>query len=114
MNFSFGTKIFATVLAASSLAMPLSVSAAPLPGFFHTHPCTPDARIRFTVYNQAFMHYQVRIAGRVYAVEPHRSITVTAPTGTEVYAATDMHSVKNGSLLFEIKPGDESHRLIIE
>jgi hypothetical protein len=113
MKTQIAKKLFALALAAAAVAVPSVASAAPLPGIFHLHPRTTDTRIRYTVFNRADLFYEVRIAGKVYEILPHHVLTITAPAGTQVYAAMDMHTHKNGSLLHELTPEDNSKMLIL-
>ncbi|CAN5483256.1 hypothetical protein BH10ACI4_BH10ACI4_30820 [soil metagenome] len=106
--------------AAVSLALTLATfavssvaEAAPLPKVFHLHPNTSDSRVHFVVFNRAVRAYDVRIGDHVYSVKPHYVLNITAPTGTGVYAATDMATYKNGELLQEIKATDKSKILIL-
>ena len=100
-------------VAAAAVTGPSIASAAPLPGIFHLHPRTTDSRIQYTVFNRTNIFYEVRIAGKVYEILPHHVLTVRAPAGTQVYAAMDMHTHKNGALLHELTPEDNSKMLIL-
>ena len=108
------TRILATALIVATAAAPSIASAAPLPGILHLHPSTPDSRIHYAVFNQADRYYQVRIAGKTYEILPQRVLVITAPAGTQVYAAVDMHFHKNGTLLHEITPSDNAQTLILK
>ncbi len=108
------TRILAFALVAATAAVPSIASAAPLPGLFHMHPSAPDHRIHYTVFNQADRYYEVRIAGKTYEILPHRILNITAPVGTQVYAAVDMHTHKNGTMLHEISASDNSQTLILD
>jgi hypothetical protein len=112
MKLQASAKILAAVLAAA--IAPALASAAPLLNLFRLHPRTTDSRICFVIYNQAYRDYAIRIAGRRYNVEPRHSLSVTAPVGTQIYAASDMRSVKNGSVLHEVTPRDESQRVVLD
>ena len=109
----YSTRLLAIVLAAATAAAPSVASAAPLSGVSNLHPHNADSRIHVALYNQSFVHHQVRIAGKLYAIEPLRTLIVTVPAGTQIYAASEMHSYKNGSLLIEVTPQDESHKLVL-
>jgi hypothetical protein len=106
-------RILAAALTAATTAAPSIASAAPLAGIFHLHPAAPDSRIHYAVFNQADRYYQVRIAGKTYEILPHRILNITAPVGTQVYAAIDMHFHKNGTLLHEITTSDNAQTLIL-
>ncbi len=107
------TRILAATLTVAIATAPSLASAAPLPGIFHLHPVAPDSRIHYTVFNQADRFYQVRIGDKTYEILPHRVLKITAPAGTQVYAAVDMHFHKNGSLLHEIAPTGDAQTLIL-
>ena len=113
MKTQIAAKFFALILAATVVAAPSIASAAPLPGIFHMHPRVPDTRIHYTVFNRAELFYEVRIDGKVYAILPHHVLNITAPAGTQVYAAMDKHNHKNGSLLRELSSADDSKMLIL-
>jgi len=111
MKIQASTKILAMVLAATSVVTPAIANAAPL---FHLHPQTSESRISFVIYNQTYRDYSIRIAGRLYKVEQRRGLVVTAPVGTQIFAASDMRSAKNGSMLHEVTPADESHKIVLD
>ena len=113
MKIQAGAKILAVVLAAATIA-PAFASAAPLRNLFHLHPPATDSRICFVIYNQAYRDYTIRIAGKRYNLEPRHSLIVTAPVGTQIYAASDMRFVKNGSVLHEVTPRDKSQRVVLD
>jgi len=113
MKIQARAKMLAVVLAAATIA-PACASAAPLRNLFHVHPRTTDSRICFVIYNGAYRDYAIRIAGKRYNLEPRHSLIVTAPVGTQIYAASDMRLVKNGSVLHEVTPRDESQRVVLD
>jgi hypothetical protein len=114
MKIQASTKVLAVILAAATAATPSVASAAPLSSIFHLHPRTNDSRVSFVIYNEAYRDCKIRIAGKVYNVEPHRALTVTAPVGTQIYAASDTRSAKAGSMLHEVTPRDESQRVVLD
>jgi hypothetical protein len=97
----------------ASFAVSTVAEAAPLPKALHLHPSSTDSRVHFVVFNRAVRTYEVRIGDRVYSVKPHYVLNITAPTGTAVYAATDMATYKNGELLQEIKATDKNKILVL-
>ena len=115
MKTAISARILAVALVATAVvnASPVA-NAAPLPGIFHLRPHTQDTRIRYTVFNHADRFYEVRIAGKVYEIQPHRILNITAPAGTQVYAAADMHTYKSGDLLHEISPADDTKILNLD
>jgi hypothetical protein len=98
----FSKSVLALTLAAAAIgAHAASRSTSPHTGAvqrFHT-----------VVTNPNFSFRDIQIAGRVYTVEAHKSLAITAPAGTPIYAADNMSSRHaKGSLLAEVAPRDQT------
>lgn len=100
---NYAVTLFALVLAFGATA---STSAYALPHIeLHRHPSTEkDGRVTVHVRNTATMFRDVKIGDKVYTVLSHHALTVTAPAGTEVFAASPGATYRKGDLLFAINP----------
>ena len=95
--------LFALVLAFGATA---STSAFALPHIgLHRHPSTEkDGRVTVHVRNTAAMFRDVKIGDKVYTLLAYQALTVTAPAGTQVFAASPGATYRKGELLFAINP----------
>jgi hypothetical protein len=104
------TRTFAMSLAVLFLlgaVAPAPVNAWPLGKALHLHPRAPqqqDTRITVYLFNKAERFQEVSVAGHVYTVMPHYSLTIKAPAGTDVFAGTSTVSHHKGDLLFSVSP----------
>lgn len=98
---------------ASSLAIFLVVSAmapaadASLGRLFHLHPAatqSKDARITVQVVNHSALFRDVKVDGHVYTLMPRHGLSITAPAGTAVYAASTGFGYRTGELLLSVTP----------
>ena len=55
--------------------------------------------------NDAPIFKDIKIDGHVYTVRSHQFLTITAPKGTDVYAASSGLNYRRGDLLFQVNPG---------
>lgn len=60
------------------------------------------ANVTFQLYNKGEGVQQVKVAGQVYTLQPHSAQKITAPAGSEVYAASESKSHHDGELLFSV------------
>lgn len=93
---------------------PVSAHAWPFGKRLHLHPRTPqgqDARITVHLFNQSDRFQEVSVAGRLYTVMPHSGLSIKAPEGTDVFAATATVYHHKGDLLFSVTP-DRSARTV--
>ena len=99
--------LFALVLALGATA---STSAFALPHIgLHRHPSTEkDGRVTVHVRNTAGMFRDVKIGDRVYTVLAYQALRITAPAGTQVFAASPGATYNKGDLLFAINPQMEN------
>ena len=104
------TRTFASslaILAIAAAVAPVNANAWPLGKVFHLHPATEraqDARITVQLINKGILSQDVKVDGRVYTVMPHEGITIKAPAGTPVYAASAGMGHRNGDLLVAVAP----------
>jgi hypothetical protein len=79
--------------------------AWPLDKLLHLHFKTVEpqnACITVQLYNNSGLVQQVKIAGQVYTLLPHDGLTIKAPEGTEVFAASNGFKHRKGDLLFAV------------
>ena len=102
---SIATRIIALVFAVSATA---STSAYALPHLgLHRHPDAgkaSDPRVMVQIRNDAPIFKDIKIDGHVYTVLSHQFLSIKAPQGTEVYAASSGLNYHRGDLLFQINP----------
>lgn len=95
--------LFALILTLGATA---STSAYALPHIdVHRHPTVrKDGRVMVHVRNTATFFRDVKIGDKVYTVQPYQGLTITAPAGTQVFAASPGTTYQKGDLLFSINP----------
>ena len=106
----------AALLLAGSMAR-ASDNSWPLGRFFQSHPATgqtEDARITFQLVNKGGLVQHVKVAGRIYTLMPHGALSITAPAGTEVFAARKGLGHRAGDLLFTVTPSLKDDALSID
>jgi hypothetical protein len=106
------TLITLTLALAPALA-PVAAHANPL----HLHPnqsVPQSARYTFTIYNNTAAYEEFKVQGVTHVVPSHCSLLVTAPAGTEIYAASKMGNHPRGSLLFSVTPQYDSQKIVVE
>jgi len=104
------TRTFASslaILAIAAAVAPVNANAWPLGKVFHIHPATEriqDARITVELINKGIISQDVKVDGRIYTVMPHEGLTIKAPAGTPVYAASMGLGHRSGDLLVAVTP----------
>lgn len=94
----------AVLLVAGAMA-PATANAWPLGKGTHLHPATgKDAQIAFLVHNRGKAAQDVKVEGQIYTIQPNASVTIKAPTGTQVFAATPGTGYQSGDVLFSVSP----------
>jgi hypothetical protein len=93
----------------SSLAvLALSASAVvnPFTNRVHMHPSTnhSDNRVSLVLYNNTSGFCDVSVDGHIYTVLQHHSLSIKAPAGTVVYAASPTLNHRRGEALLEVNP----------
>jgi hypothetical protein len=94
-----------TVLSLLGAAAPSPASAWPVGKLLHLHSNAvqvQDARITVQLYNRSGLIQQVKVSGSVYTLLPHDGLTIKAPEGTEVFAASKGFKHQKGELLFAV------------
>jgi len=88
------------------LAMSASALVNPFTNLVHLHPkpAPPDTRISITLRNQGVSFRDVKIGGHIYTIEASHSISVKAPVGTVVYAASATPRYHRGDAIVDLTP----------
>lgn len=102
------------VLLLLAVADPAHAASWPLGHMLPLHPAASadkDTRITVQIHNRGGLIQQVRVAGRVYTLMPYNRLTLKAPEGTEVYAASKGFKHRKGDLLFAFTP-DRNNEIV--
>ena len=88
------------------LAMSASALVNPLSNLVHMHPrpAQTDNRVSITLLNKSIGFQDVKIGDRTYTVLATHSLTIKAPVGTVVYAASSSLTHKLGESILEVTP----------
>ena len=88
------------------LAMSASAAINPFSNLVHLHPrhAQPDTRISVVIRNESVGFRDVKIGGHIYTIQASRSISIKAPTGTIVYAASPAVGYHSGDAILEVNP----------
>ena len=97
------------------LALSASAAVSPFSNLIHLHPhaASADTRVSVTLVNDSNAFRDVKVAGQVYTVLSHRAITIKAPIGTVVYAASKTLSYKRGDVMMEVNPKLDKQKIVI-
>ena len=100
----------------SSLAViALSASAAinPFTNLVHMHPrpAQTDNRVSVTLYNKSTGFQDVKVGDQVYTVLATHTLSIKAPVGTVVYAASASLTHKPGEAILAVTP-EMNHKTI--
>ena len=87
------------------LAMSASALVNPFTNLVHLHPrpAQTDNRVSVVLSNQSNSFRDVKIANKTYTVDAHRTLSLKAPTGTVVYAASRSLTHRRGDAIVELK-----------
>jgi hypothetical protein len=94
----------AILILAGTIA-PAAVAAGPVGNLAHPYfaaKSTKEATVQIKLHNKGAISQDVKVNDKVYTIKPNASITIKAPAGTQVYAATAGASHKSGDVLFAI------------
>lgn len=72
-----------------------------------------DARVFVTLVNKSTVFRDVQIDGHSYTMLPHDLLTVKAPVGTVVYAASAFGKFHRGDALVALTPAMDHSRVAI-
>lgn len=72
-----------------------------------------DTRVFITLVNKSVVFRDVKIDGHVYTLHPHDLLTVKAPAGTCVYAASKFGKYQRGDTLVSLTPEMDHSRISI-
>ena len=97
------------------LALSASAAVSPFSNLIHLHPhaASADTRVMVTLVNGSNGFRDVKVAGQVYTVLSHRTITIKAPVGTVVYAASRTPSYKCGDVMMEVNPKLDNQKIVM-
>ena len=97
------------------LAMSASAAVSPLSNMVHLHPkaAQPDTRISVTLVNQAYSFRDVQVAGHTYTVNPSHTLTIKAPAGTVIYAASRTPLLHRGDVVLAVTPQYDHQRIAL-
>jgi hypothetical protein len=106
-NRILATGMFALVLGLGAAA---TTSAYALPHLgVHRHPASQkDERVTVHLRNKATFFRDVKIGDKVYTVLANHGLTIKAPAGTQIFAASPGVTYRKGDLLFAINPHMEN------
>jgi hypothetical protein len=95
------------------LAMSASALVNPFSNLVHMHPrpAQPDTRVSVILQNKGFTFEDVKIGDKVYTVQASHTLSVKAPVGTVVYAASRTTNHRPGDAILELKP-ELNHQIV--
>jgi hypothetical protein len=96
----------AVLLIAGAMA-PATANAWTLGRLLHLHPSaakSQDTRISVQVFNKGVGLQDLKVDGHIYTVLSHEALTIKAPAGTAVFAASPGYRHRKGDLLFAVTP----------
>ena len=98
------------------LAMSASSALSPLSSLVHLHPRTraADDRVSVTLINTNPSFRDLQVDGHTYTVEPLHTLTIKAPAGTLVYAASKSARHRRGDTLLQLTPTLDRQTLRID
>ena len=99
------------------VASPARAVTWPFGPMVYLHPDTTqqqDSRLSVRLYNRGGVARQVKAAGRVYTVMPFGRLTLKAPQGTEVFAASNGLRHRKGDLLFAFTPDRDGGIVLLD
>jgi hypothetical protein len=117
MHTNIRRTLIALTLTTAAALTPVAANAASFGNIFHlhAHPAVAQAtRYTFTIYNNTYAYQEFKVAGVTHVVPSHCSLLVTAPAGTEVYAASKMGDHPRGSLLFSVTPQYDAQKIVVQ
>ncbi len=99
----------------SLVAVVVSAAAAvgPFSSIIHLHPKQTDSRISVTLCNQGNGFRDVRVDGHTYTINQHGTLTIKAPAGTVVYAASRTPLYKRGDIMLQVTPQIDKTRITV-
>ena len=107
------SKFAMLILSISAALLPAAAMGSPLHNPIHLHPRAPSDgnAVYVSVYNSSFSFRDLQIAGHVYTVRAHSWVTIKAPVGTTVYAASPGATYHRGDAMFVIAPNLSDQRI---
>ncbi|HEX9201407.1 MAG TPA: hypothetical protein VF865_17755 [Acidobacteriaceae bacterium] len=95
------------VLIAAAAIAPATANASPFGKLLHLHPRAAqpkDDRLTVRIYNRSAIFRDVKVNGHIYTVNAYGAVAVTAPAGTDVFAASSSFGHRKGDLLVTVSP----------
>ena len=88
------------------LALSASAAVSPLSSLVHLHPhvAQADTRVSVKILNGGNLFRDVKVGEQTYTIEPQHVLTIKAPAGTMVYAASRSTFHKRGDALLTLDP----------
>jgi len=86
--------------------MSASALVNPFSNLVHMHPrpAQPDNRVSIVIRNESVGFRDVKVGGHIYTIQASRSISIKAPAGTVVYAASPTVGYHSGDAILEVTP----------
>ena len=99
---------FAILILAGAIA-PMAANAGSVGNLMHPYfaakaTAVKTTSVQITLYNKGTVAQNVKVNDKVYTVKPHASVTIKAPAGTQVFAATASATHQSGDVLFALTP----------
>ena len=97
------------------LAMSASALINPFTNLVHLHPrpAQTDNRVQVTLINNSFGFRDVKVGDQVYTVLATHTLSIKAPAGTVVYAASTSLGHHRGDPLLTVTPEMKNHTVAI-
>jgi hypothetical protein len=98
------------------LAMSASALINPFTNLVHLHPrpAQTDNRVNVTLINNGYTFQDVKIGDNVYTVMASHTLSIKAPAGTVVYAASATSGHHRGDPLLTVTPELKDHTVAIK
>ena len=77
-------------------------------------PHKKDTRVFVTLVNKSVTFRDVTVGGQKYTLLPHELLTVKAPIGTTVYAASSYGRTHTGDALVQLEPSLDHARISLD
>ena len=98
------------------LAMSASALVNPFTNLVHLHPrpAQTDNRVNVTLMNSGFTFRDVKVGDRTYTVLSSHTLSIKAPVGTVVYAASASGGHHRGDILLKVTPELNAHTVALD
>lgn len=108
------TRSLAALVFAATLA-PCAAYAWPVGKALHLHAedSKLDGRLTVHVFNQAVTFRDIKVGEKTYTMLPHHGLVVTAPAGTQIYAASSGFRMHRGDLIATVSPATSNETVLV-